>query len=77
MINIEPKELERIYKIEEDYTRAHELVKILFKEKTDKEGAPYIGHLERVSNRLKKENTRIAGLLHDIVEDIPSLPLTI
>ena len=60
---------EHLNKIVDDYKRAHELVKILFKDKKDKEGNPYIGHLERVSNKLTNKNTKIAGLLHDIVED--------
>lgn len=75
MIRIEKEELERIQQIEDNYKRAYELVKILFKEKKDKEGEPYIGHLERVSQKLKKENTRIAGLLHDVVEDIEGFTL--
>lgn len=58
-----------LIEIKDDYQRAHQLVSILFQDKTDKEGEPYIGHLERVSNKLTKENTRIAGLLHDVVED--------
>ena len=61
--------LEELNTIKDSYQRAHKLVSILFKDKTDKEGEPYIGHLERVSNKLTKDNTRIAGLLHDIVED--------
>lgn len=58
-----------LLEIKDDYQRAYQLVSILFQDKTDKEGEPYIGHLERVSNKLTKENTRIAGLLHDVVED--------
>ena len=60
---------EHLNKITDDYKRAHELVKILFKDKKDKEGKPYIGHLERVCQKLTKKNTKIAGLLHDVVED--------
>lgn len=62
---------EELLTIKDDYKRALTLVEILFKDKTDKEGKPYIGHLLRVSNKLKNKNTRIAGLLHDVVEDIP------
>lgn len=61
--------LEDLEEIENAYQRAHKLVSILFKDKKDKEGEPYIGHLERVSDKLTKDNTRIAGLLHDVVED--------
>ncbi len=60
---------EELINIENDYERAYKLVSILFKDKTDKEGEPYIHHLERVSNKLTNENTKIAGLLHDTVED--------
>lgn len=60
---------QHLLNIEDDYERAYQLVKELFKEKTDKEGEPYLGHLERVSNKLTNKNTRIAGLLHDVVED--------
>ena len=62
---------EKLLMIEDDYERALVLVRILFKDKTDKEGKPYIGHLLRVSGKLKNKNTQIAGLLHDVVEDIP------
>lgn len=60
---------QELLKIKDDEKRAYELVKLLFKDKKDKEGEPYIGHLERVSNKLTNQNTRIAGLLHDTVED--------
>lgn len=58
-----------LLEIKDDYKRAHQLVSLLFHDKTDKEGEPYIYHLERVSNKLTNEKTRIAGLLHDVVED--------
>lgn len=55
--------------IKDDYKRAYLLVSYLFANKKDKEKEPYINHLLRVSNKLKKEETKIAGLLHDTVED--------
>lgn len=61
--------IEKLITIEDAHERASKLVKILFKDITDKEGEPYIGHLERVSNKLTNKNTKIAGLLHDTVED--------
>lgn len=61
---------EKILEINDDYQRALELVKILFAHHKDKEGEPYINHLIRVSNRLTNKDTRIAGLLHDTIEDI-------
>lgn len=71
MINLDKKLIEDIKNTKDDYARACKLVRLLFKDIKDKEGEPYIGHLLRVSNKLKNENTRIAGFLHDIVEDIP------
>ncbi len=55
--------------ITDDYKRSLKLVEYLFRNKKDKEGEPYINHLLRVSNKLSNQNTKIAGLLHDIVED--------
>lgn len=60
---------QQIKLIEDDYERAYQLVSLKFKDKTDKEGEPYINHLIRVSEKLNNKNTKIAGLLHDIVED--------
>lgn len=70
MINLSNNDLTLIKNISDDYSRALALVKKLFADKTDKEGKPYIGHLVRVSNKLTNTNTKIAGLLHDVVEDI-------
>ncbi len=61
--------LENLIIVEDDYERAYKLVKELFKNITDKEGQSYIKHLERVSNKLTNQDTKIAGLLHDVVED--------
>lgn len=55
--------------ITNDYERSLKLVEYLFRNKKDKEGEPYINHLLRVSNKLSNPNTKIAGLLHDTVED--------
>lgn len=55
--------------ITNDYERSLKLVEYLFKNKKDKEGEPYINHLLRVSDKLSNLNTKIAGLLHDTVED--------
>ena len=46
------------------------LVTILFYNKLDKAGKPYIKHLERVSNKMSTIDGKVAGLLHDVVEDI-------
>lgn len=37
----------------------------------DRSGEPYIGHLETVMNTLQGEESQMAGILHDIVEDTP------
>ena len=36
---------------------------------TDKYGAPYIEHVKRVMNMGKTDNEKIAGILHDLIED--------
>ena len=61
---------EELLKIQDDYERALSLIKVLFEDITDKEGEPYINHLLRVSEKLENKNTKIAGLLHDTIEDI-------
>ena len=61
---------EELLQINNDYERALKLVSIIFQDKKDKEGDPYISHLIRVSKKLKNPNTRVAGLLHDTIEDI-------
>lgn len=61
---------EELLQINNDYERALKLVSIIFQDKKDKEGEPYINHLIRVSKKLKNSNTRVAGLLHDTIEDI-------
>ena len=52
------------------YARCDILIYLLFKNKFDKEGEPYINHLYRVSANMSSINGKIAGLLHDVVEDI-------
>lgn len=53
----------------DQYLKAAVIVRRLFKDKTDKSGKPYIGHLKRVSDSLDNYNQMVAGLLHDVVED--------
>lgn len=65
-------ELSDVLNSNSEYEKALKLVSYLFKERVDKGGEPYLGHLLRVSNSLSNETTRIAGLLHDTVEDIPN-----
>jgi len=54
---------------DEPYLKACMIVTTLFRDKVDKAGHPYIGHLYRVSNKLKEQSEKVAGLLHDVVED--------
>ena len=61
--------IKRLLKVEDDYERALLLVSELFEDKKDKEGKPYINHLIRVSTKLDNHNTKVAGLLHDTLED--------
>ena len=62
-------ELEKVFKIDDLYEKAFVIVCELFKDKVDKAGGPYIGHLCRVSDRLDDELEKVAGLLHDTFED--------
>jgi len=64
------EDLVEISKIDDLYLKAKIIVTELFKDKVDKEGKPYIGHLLRVSDRLDNYLEKVAGLLHDTVEDI-------
>lgn len=52
------------------YSRSKVLIERLFKDKKDKAGRPYINHLLRVSKRMNTVDGKVAGLLHDVVEDI-------
>lgn len=64
-----PEELETIYKVKDLYLKALLIIIELYKNAQDKEGKPYIGHLIRVSNKLDELVERVAGLLHDTIED--------
>lgn len=56
-------------KILDEYDRALVIVNELFKNITDKEGAPYLNHLYYVSDHLDTKQEKTVGLLHDTVED--------
>lgn len=49
--------------------KAIEIALNAHKEQTDKNGQPYILHVMRVGLRGRTENEKIAGILHDVVED--------
>lgn len=63
------EELKKICEIEDLYLKSKIIVYELFKNKVDKGGKPYIGHLLRVSDRLEGTIEKVAGLLHDTLED--------
>lgn len=53
------------------YAKTAVLITKWFKDKLDKGGSPYVNHLYNVASRSKDDIERIAGLLHDIIEDTP------
>lgn len=48
---------------------AIQLAEKYFKDSVDKGGHPYMDHLISVMNGCKTENSKIVGVLHDIIED--------
>lgn len=52
---------------------ARKIVEHAFRYKTDLAGKPYIGHLNRLEEKLKNKNEEIrtVALLHDLLEDCP------
>ena len=48
---------------------AHGVAQIAHRGQTDKAGAPYIKHLERVAHRLTGDKDKTIAYLHDILED--------
>lgn len=65
--------LNKIKKCDDIYLKSATLVRILFRDRKDKAGKPYLGHLLRVSNKMTTLDGMVAGLLHDVVEDIPDV----
>lgn len=63
----------KIKECDDLYLKSACLVRILFQNKHDKSGEPYIGHLFRVSNQMTTLEGQVAGLLHDVVEDIKEI----
>ncbi len=68
--------LEEIKNMDNLYLKARLLADLLFAEKKDKAGKPYVYHLYRVSDKMTTLEGKVAGLLHDVVEDIktPDFP---
>ena len=51
------------------YFKANMIASVLFENKFDKAGEPYMCHLIRFSERLDDPIEKVAGLLHDVLED--------
>lgn len=63
----------KIKECDDLYLKSACLVRVLFQNRVDKVGKPYLGHLLRVSNRMTTLEGQVAGLLHDTVEDISDI----
>lgn len=63
------EKLMKLYEMSDLYMKAKIIVSELFKNKVDKALEPYVGHLFRVANRLDDMSLKVAGLLHDTLED--------
>ncbi|MGK0446525.1 MAG: (p)ppGpp synthase/HD superfamily hydrolase [Polaribacter sp.] len=52
---------------------ARKIVEYAFRNKADLAGKPYMGHLNRLEEKLKNKNEEIrtVALLHDLLEDCP------
>ena len=68
--------LDKISKCDDIYLKSAVLVRILFRDRKDKSDEAYLGHLFRVSDKMTTIEGKVAGLLHDVVEDIPSIEFT-
>lgn len=73
MDNLSKYEEDKVKEIKCEYDKALYLVSCLFKNIKDKSGEPYINHLIRVSIGVEGKDTKVAALLHDVVEDIPGM----
>lgn len=60
-----------ILEVEGKLSAAEYLARTLFDGRTDKAGAPYIGHLQRVAGGVADPAIKPAAWLHDLIEDIP------
>ena len=49
--------------------RAIDLASTKHLSQTDKAGKPYLGHVARVSHNCERDEERIVGLMHDLIED--------
>ena len=58
-----------IKSLDDNFKKATMLANLFFKDKKDKGGFPYLGHLQYVSNSFDDEDHKVVGMLHDIIED--------
>ena len=66
---LDKENFEFLKSIEDNEKRATMLANIFFKDKKDKGGFPYLGHLQFVSNAFEDEDHKVVGMLHDMIED--------
>lgn len=66
---LDKENFEFIKNIEDLTKKATMLANMFFKDKKDKGGLPYLGHLQYVSNSFDDEDRKVVALLHDIIED--------
>lgn len=66
---LDKENFEFIKNIDDLVKKATMIANIFFKDKKDKGGYPYLGHLQYVSNGFDDINHKVVGLLHDVIED--------
>ncbi len=66
---LDKENFEFIKSLEDNYKKATMLANLFFRDKKDKGGFPYLGHLMFVSNAFDDEDHKVVGMLHDIIED--------
>lgn len=66
---LDKENFEFIKSLGDNYKKATMLSNLFFKDKKDKGGFPYLGHLQYVSNSFDDEDHKVVGMLHDIIED--------
>ena len=66
---LDKENFEFIKNIDDLVKKATMIANIFFKDKKDKGGYPYLGHLQYVSNGFDDTNHKVVGLLHDVIED--------
>lgn len=54
--------------------KAEEIARKAHAGQVDKSGRPYIGHIERVANRVTSDEAKCVAWLHDVLEDTDVLP---